>query len=57
MTVDVILAAAKPEMYLSPVVGELDAKFQMFFWGFQGRPTKRKWFRHCHVTVDVTFPT
>ncbi len=29
------MAAAKPEVYLSPVVGELEAKFQSIdFWGF-----------------------
>ena len=57
VSVDVILAVAKPEVYVSPVVGELDAKFQMFFDGFQGRPTELKWFRPCHVTADVTFST
>ena len=51
------MAAAKPEMYLSPVVGELETKFQMIFGGFQGRPTQRKWFRQRHVTAEVISPT
>ena len=36
------MAAAKPEVYLSQVVVEIETKFQMIFWGFQWRPTKWK---------------
>ena len=35
------MADAKPEVYLSSLVGEVEAKFQMFFGGFQGRPIQR----------------
>jgi hypothetical protein len=59
VTGDAILAAAKlePEVYLSPVVGGLESKFQQFFRGFAGGPTQRKWFRQCHVTGDVILLT
>jgi hypothetical protein len=51
------MAAAKPEACISPVVGELETKFQMIFGDFQGRPTQCQWFRQRHVTADVTFAT
>ena len=34
------MAAYKPEVNLSSVIGELDEKFQMIFEGFEERPEK-----------------
>ena len=36
------MAAAKPEVYLSSLVGEVEVKFQMLLGGFQGRPIQGK---------------
>ena len=44
-------------MYISPVVGGLESKFQKLFGGFHGGSTQRKWFGRCHVTDDVIMAT
>ena len=49
------MAAAKPEVHTAAVVCEIESKFQIYFWGFQGYPTQWKCFRQCHMTADAIF--
>ena len=47
------MAAAKPEVVVTPVLQQIETKFQRLHLGFRGRPFQRTWYRHGLLSTNT----